>query len=287
MSIKEESEETTITGSMGDAEIQNAVLRAVKAIPGAIGVNNHQGSRATADRRVMKLILGVLKNNDLFFVDSRTSSKSVAVDSARQLGVLTTENHLFLDNSSDVGVIKNQLRQAVEIALKQGSATFICHARPHSAQAVKEMIPELKSVSDEMAYKKTALMHSQEIYNDTQKTVVGTADPRRKTKFVIITVLALIIALAVFLALHLTNKASNKKTTEIPTVPKSEVQPPKEVVEKDISTRGVLNIHNPIVLSSGSNNTNGNFLTITHDRITNITTVYYMCWSYSFVYIVY
>ncbi|MCE5287422.1 MAG: divergent polysaccharide deacetylase family protein [Pelosinus sp.] len=144
ISQKEQSEENTITGSMSDAEIQNTVLRAIKAVPGIIGVNNHQGSRATSDRRVMKQVLLALKNNDLFFVDSRTSSKSVAFDSARQMGVLTTENHLFLDNSSDVGAIKNELRRAAEIALKEGSATFICHARPHSAQALKEMIPEIE-----------------------------------------------------------------------------------------------------------------------------------------------
>jgi polysaccharide deacetylase 2 family uncharacterized protein YibQ len=141
---QEQSEENTVTGSMSDAEIQNAVLKAVRAVPGAIGANNHQGSRGTSDRRVMKLVLSVLKNNSLFFVDSRTTAKSVAGDTARQMGVLTTENHLFLDNSSEVGAIKNQLRQAAEIALKQGSATFICHARPHSAQALKEMIPEIE-----------------------------------------------------------------------------------------------------------------------------------------------
>lgn len=145
MSGSEQSEERTVTSGMSDADIQSMVQKAIRSVPGIVGVNNHQGSRGTSDKRVMKLVLGTIKNNDLFFVDSRTSAKSVAMDTARQMGVPTTENDLFLDNSSEVSAIKNQLRQAIDITLKHGSATFICHARPHSAQALKEMIPEIEA----------------------------------------------------------------------------------------------------------------------------------------------
>lgn len=151
-SQKEQSEEITISGSMSDAEIQNTVLRAVKAVPGAIGANNHQGSKGTSDRRVMKLVLSAMKNSGLFFVDSRTSSKSVVVDMARELGVPTTENHLFLDNSSDVATIKHQFREAAQIALKEGSATFICHARPNSARALREILPEIEGMGIRLVF---------------------------------------------------------------------------------------------------------------------------------------
>ncbi|MBP2644833.1 MAG: protein of unknown function YibQ [Firmicutes bacterium] len=152
MSASEQSEATTITVDMSDADIRETASKAVHAIPGLIGVNNHQGSRATADARVMKNVLQVMKANSLFFVDSRTSGSSVAYQSARQMGVLTTENDLFIDNQSDVGYIKGQIRKGMHIALQNGSAVLIGHARMHTAQAIREMIPELEAAGIRLVF---------------------------------------------------------------------------------------------------------------------------------------
>lgn len=141
----EESEKLTIRITMSDEEIQTMTQKALENIPGLIGVNNHQGSRATADKRVMKVVLGQLKANNLFFLDSRTNSQSVGAESARQLGVRTGENELFIDNSDDVNAIKEKLHLAQQMAIKHGSVTVIGHARMNTATAVSEMIPELES----------------------------------------------------------------------------------------------------------------------------------------------
>lgn len=145
LAAAEQSESGTITVNMTDGEIQAATERAVQAIPGIVGVNNHQGSRATADRRVMQATLAVLKAHNLFFVDSRTNSQSVAYDAARQAGVKTAENDLFIDNSSDVREIKAKLRLAGQMARRYGQVVAIGHARLSTAQAVWEMIPELEA----------------------------------------------------------------------------------------------------------------------------------------------
>ncbi len=141
----EQSENNTITTAMSDQEIRETVSRAIQAVPGIIGVNNHQGSKATADRRVMRVVLSVLKDNSLFFVDSRTSSQSVAYDTARRLALRTGQNILFLDNSSDVGYIKAKLRAAGDSAVRNGAVIVIGHARLTTAEALRAMIPELEA----------------------------------------------------------------------------------------------------------------------------------------------
>lgn len=140
----EQSEKITISPSMSDEEIQDITRKAIQNIPGLIGVNNHQGSRATADKRVMKVVLSQLKANSLFFLDSRTNGQSIAAETGRQMGLRTGENELFIDNSDDVSAIKAKLRTAQDMAIRHGSVTVIGHARMNTATAVKEMIPELE-----------------------------------------------------------------------------------------------------------------------------------------------
>ncbi|MDF2569883.1 MAG: Divergent polysaccharide deacetylase [Sporomusa sp.] len=152
MSAAEGTEPTVITVSMTDEEIKQTVQKAISSIPGVKGVNNHQGSKATADRRVMKTVLGVIKSNNLFFIDSRTNGQTVAAEVSRQMGLRTGENELFIDNSSDVDLIKKQLRKAVDIAHKNGSVTVIGHARPNTVIAVREMIPEIEEAGIRLVY---------------------------------------------------------------------------------------------------------------------------------------
>lgn len=141
----EQSEKITITINLRDEEIRAITKKAIQEIPGLIGVNNHQGSRATADRRVMKAVLGELKENSLFFLDSRTNSQSIGVEAARQMGVRTGANELFLDNTDDVSAVKAKLRTAQDMAIKYGTVTVIGHARMNTATAVSEMVSELES----------------------------------------------------------------------------------------------------------------------------------------------
>ncbi|WP_094604220.1 hypothetical protein SPSIL_036590 [Sporomusa silvacetica DSM 10669] len=146
------AEPTVITVSMSDDEIKQTVAQALASVPGVKGVNNHQGSRATSDRRVMKAVLGVLKSQNLFFIDSRTIGTTVGAEVARQLGVRSGENELFLDNSSDIELIKKQLRKAVDMAHRNGSVTVIGHARPNTVIAVREMISEIEAAGIRLVY---------------------------------------------------------------------------------------------------------------------------------------
>lgn len=146
------SEPTVITTNMSDEEIRKTTAKAIASLPGIQGINNHQGSRATADRRVMKAVLSVVKSQNMFFIDSRTIGKTVAAEVSRQMGIRTGENELFLDNSSDVNLIKKQLRKAVAMAQNNGSVTVIGHARPNTVIAVREMLPEIENAGIRLVY---------------------------------------------------------------------------------------------------------------------------------------
>lgn len=141
---------STICTDMSKDKIFELTRKAINSLPGVSGVNNHQGSKATADSATMTTVLQELRNQDLFFVDSRTSSKSVARDKAVVMGVPTARNDIFLDNSSDVQAIRKQIYKAMDIAEKNGSAIAICHARPNTAKAWSMYAEEIKNTGIEL-----------------------------------------------------------------------------------------------------------------------------------------
>lgn len=141
---------STICTDMSKDKILELTRKAINSLPGVSGVNNHQGSKATADSATMTTVLQELRNQDLFFVDSRTSSKSVARDKAVAMGVPTARNDIFLDNSSDVQAIRKQIYKAMDIAEKNGSVIAICHARPNTAKAWSMYAEEIKNTGIEL-----------------------------------------------------------------------------------------------------------------------------------------
>lgn len=124
---------STVQVSMTADQQRALVRKAVNSLPGIMGVNNHQGSRATSDPTTMKNVLRELKGNNLFFVDSKTTGATKGRDIARSMGVPTARNDIFLDNSTNPEEIRKQIYKAFELADKNGSAIAICHARPGTA----------------------------------------------------------------------------------------------------------------------------------------------------------
>jgi polysaccharide deacetylase 2 family uncharacterized protein YibQ len=133
-----------ITVAMDDNAITAQVRDDLASVPLATGVNNHEGSRATADDRVMRAVASVLAERRLFFIDSRTGSASVAERDASDAGIPTAGRDVFLDNVADVDATETQLRRAADIAKTQGSAIAIGHPRPTTLTAVRALLPELE-----------------------------------------------------------------------------------------------------------------------------------------------
>ena len=134
-----------VTTEMDDAAIAAQVQRDLDDVDLATGVNNHEGSKATADPRVMNDVAAVLARDDRFFIDSLTSGKSIAESTAHAHGVRVAARDVFLDNRADVAYTEGQLRAAVAIAKRQGSAIAIGHPRPTTLEAIRAMVPELQA----------------------------------------------------------------------------------------------------------------------------------------------
>lgn len=137
------SEEIFIGSDMSNTMIKETANSLIDQVPHAIGMNNHQGSMATADERIMESVMSVMKQRGLAFLDSRTNGASIGEQTASAMGVTTGRNNLFIDNDANVSAIKERLRQGGEMALRNGSAVVIGHCRPNTAQAIAEMIDEL------------------------------------------------------------------------------------------------------------------------------------------------
>lgn len=130
--------------SMSDREVAEATRANVSAIPFARGVNNHMGSRATADRRVMTGVLSSLPQG-MYFVDSKTTSGSVASSLAHQLHVKTVSRNIFLDDVQKDDAIRTQLASLSESAAVHGMAVGIGHMYPSTVRVLLAEAPRLRA----------------------------------------------------------------------------------------------------------------------------------------------
>ena len=128
---------------MTSEEIEWRLNEALKEIPEAVGINNHQGSKATTNGKVMGVVASVLKNKNKFFLDSRTSSKTVGEKTMRSVGVLTARRHIFLDNDLNIDNISKQLDKLVALAQKKGMAIGIGHVKANTIKVLEREIPIL------------------------------------------------------------------------------------------------------------------------------------------------
>jgi polysaccharide deacetylase 2 family uncharacterized protein YibQ len=137
------SPKDAISSSDGDREIIDATTRALDRLPGAIGVNNHEGSAAMSDRRVVRTLLRTVRDRHLFFLDSRTTSARVAEEEAKSLGAPFLARDLFLDAEGVTGM-EAAWGKARQLALRKGSAIVIAHPHPATLDFLGREIPRLE-----------------------------------------------------------------------------------------------------------------------------------------------
>ena len=137
-------EEFVLRVDMKPDAVKNRVYDALDQIPEAIGMNNHQGSQATADPGVMNSVAAVLKERNKFFIDSRTTPETVAESIMNNWKVPSARRNVFLDNDHDEEKITRQLLSLVDIAERDGSAIGIGHVKQNTLNVLRKQIPELK-----------------------------------------------------------------------------------------------------------------------------------------------
>ncbi len=131
-----------VTVTMDDAQIRSAVRDGLASVPGAAGLNNHMGSRGTADRRVVRAILEVARERGLYFLDSVTTPASLVPEVGREMGVRTAVRTVFLDNDDEPDAIRRQIRALLAAARERGEAVGIGHAQRRTARVLAAMLEE-------------------------------------------------------------------------------------------------------------------------------------------------
>ncbi len=145
-----------ILSTLSDNEVYQITTEAFADVPHAVGANMHMGSKISADSRIMSDVLDIIKENNVYFLDSKTSPKSVAKKIAEEKAVPFYERNVFLDGQVSKEHVKGQLRKAGEMALKEGKSIAIGHVGIEggkiTAQAIVEMLPEFDEKNIQLVF---------------------------------------------------------------------------------------------------------------------------------------
>ena len=126
-------------------QVDSTLAGMLETVPHAAGVNNHEGSRATADAPLMQELMPALRSHSLFFVDSRTTASTVAFHAAQTAGVPAASRKVFLDDTPTKEAVLAQLELAAREAARDGSAIAIGHPHPATIAALAQEVPSLES----------------------------------------------------------------------------------------------------------------------------------------------
>lgn len=155
---------------MSEEEIDRQLAADFASVPGAKGMNNHMGSRATADPALMEAVLGYVKRNGLFFVDSRTTAETVAPSIAQKLGIPILSRNFFIDDERNERAVADAFNVSVQQAITQGSAIAIGHVQNRAVLDI------LRAGQKELAAEGVRLVRLEEIMSSTR--VAGSGGDR-------------------------------------------------------------------------------------------------------------
>jgi hypothetical protein len=130
---------------MTDTELVVALRKNLDSLPQVKGVNNHMGSEFCENERKLRLVMRELKNRGLFFVDSRTTSRTQAYRVAQDEEVPSAERNVFLDNIQSTQAVRRQLKKLIQLAKLKGQAIGIAHPHEVTLKVLKEDISKLSS----------------------------------------------------------------------------------------------------------------------------------------------
>ena len=158
-----------LTSEMNETSIRENLTNAFAEIPFALGINNHMGSKLTELYQPMAWTMQFLRERNLVFIDSVTTSASKAEEVAISFGVPSLHRHIFLDNVLEHNYIRRQFKQLIRDAKRYQTVVAIAHPHPESITALRKLLPllaqnnvELVPISKLLSQKTTPL--------NTQKT---------------------------------------------------------------------------------------------------------------------
>ncbi|MCK5091426.1 MAG: divergent polysaccharide deacetylase family protein, partial [Gammaproteobacteria bacterium] len=140
-------EKNTIFTSMGKETIKSIITDDMASIPNLKGINNHMGSKATRHPgHMMWLMQAIYEKGELFFVDSRTTSNTVALKVANENHVPSIPRNIFLDHERNIEAINREFDRMIEHARRTGTALAIGHPYKETLTVLEERLPELEDL---------------------------------------------------------------------------------------------------------------------------------------------
>jgi uncharacterized protein len=136
--------EGAIRVGMRGPEVDRLIETDLASVPYVAGVNNHMGSRATSDPPLMAAVMRELASRRLYFIDSRTTASTVALDAARRAGIPAFYRSVFLDDTENVEYTLGQLQRFRAAVEQHGEALAIGHPHPTTITALHEFLPQLE-----------------------------------------------------------------------------------------------------------------------------------------------
>ncbi len=143
-SVKADPGPNALLVSLDKGEIVKRFRAALDSFDGYVGVNNHMGSRFTADRAALAPVLAELHRRGLLWLDSRTTPNSAGIGLARELKMPWVGRDIFLDNEETVAAVKAQLAKTEQVAKRQGYAVAIGHPHDATIDALASWLPDVQ-----------------------------------------------------------------------------------------------------------------------------------------------
>ncbi|MAR91919.1 MAG: divergent polysaccharide deacetylase family protein [Pseudomonadota bacterium] len=139
-----------LTDDMDEAEVRSRVQQALRAVPHIAGLNNHMGSQITADVQIMHWLMQEVQETPLYFIDSMTSSLSVANQSALHYQIPSLKRDVFLDNVQTPEAVDQMFQSLLRIARRRGHAIAIGHPYPTTLAYLEQALPRLQQQGVEL-----------------------------------------------------------------------------------------------------------------------------------------
>lgn len=145
----EDAGENALLVGLPKSEILDRLKHNLSSVPYVKGVNNHMGSKFTENEELMELVLKELKEEGLFYIDSKTTVNTVGFKLGRKMGLKTGSRDIFLDKSQrDPKYIKSRLDELVRVSKLSGSAIGICHPYPETIEVLRNNLPNIDKEVD-------------------------------------------------------------------------------------------------------------------------------------------
>ncbi|NYZ17452.1 divergent polysaccharide deacetylase family protein, partial [Azospirillum sp. RWY-5-1] len=141
-SVKADPGPNALLVTLDRPEIAKRLEQAFASFDGYVGINNHMGSRFTADRARMAPVIAELHRRGLLWLDSRTTPNSAGLTLAQEQGVPHLGRDVFLDNEQSVPAIRAELARLESVARKQGWGVAIGHPHDTTIEALASWLPD-------------------------------------------------------------------------------------------------------------------------------------------------